>query len=110
MLDGKDPTTYSLLTNLWVVGLATWGGFVSFITKVRAGKAKPFNIIELVGELTTAAFVGVVTFYLCEASGVQPLWTAVCVSITGHMGTRAVYMFEEALLKRFNLKQPTKGE
>ena len=26
----KDPSTYGLITYLWVTGLAAWGGLVSF--------------------------------------------------------------------------------
>lgn len=90
----KDPTHYSWLTYLWVFGLSAWGGAVSFFRKVKMGQTHKFNLIELIGELFTSAFAGVITFYLCESSGFSPLWTAVMVGVSGHMGTRAIYFLE----------------
>jgi len=72
----KDPTTYTLMTYGWVVLLATWGGIVSFIRKIKAGESRPNNIMEFVGEIVTSGFAGVITFYLCEASSMSPLLTA----------------------------------
>lgn len=93
MID-KDPSTYSWLTYLWVTGLGAWGGLVSFYRKLRAGKARPFNVVELVGEITTSAFAGLITFWLCEAAEIQPLVTAALVGVTGHMGSRAIFLIE----------------
>lgn len=96
----KDPTTYSLATYAWVTILSVLGGFVSFAGKVREGRARPFNIVELVGELVTSFFVGVLTFYLCEAAGISQLITAGVVGISGHMGTRALFLLERMAEKR----------
>lgn len=93
MID-KDPSTYGWLTYFWVTGLGAWGGLVSFYRKLRAGKARPFNVVELIGELTTSAFAGLITFWLCEAAEIQPLVTAAFVGITGHMGSRAIFLIE----------------
>lgn len=90
----KDPSNYSALTYLWVFGLSAWGGIVSFLRKVRNGDAHKFSFVELVGEIFTSAFAGVITFYLCEAAAFAPLWTAVLVGVSGHMGTRAIFHLE----------------
>ena len=45
----KDPANYSLLTYLWVIAIASWGGVVSFHRKMRAGHARAFNIVEFIG-------------------------------------------------------------
>jgi hypothetical protein len=97
----KDPTTYSYITYAWVLGLACWGGTVNFITKIKTGTTRPFNITEFLGEIVTSAFSGVVTFYLCELSLTPPLMTAVFVAISGHMGTRLIFKLEQYLEKRF---------
>lgn len=97
----KDPTSYSLLTYAWVSGLAAIGGFVSFVQKVKLGYARAFNMIEFIGELVTSAFAGVITFWLCEASNVNPLATAALVGVTGHMGSRALYLLEQIVGKHF---------
>ena len=90
----KDPSTYGLITYLWVTGLAAWGGLVSFYRKVKSGETRAFNVAELIGEIATSAFTGLITFWLCEAAQLDPLVTAALVGISGHMGSRALYQFE----------------
>lgn len=97
----KDPTSYSFLTYGWVFGLAILGGVVSFMRKLQDGHARAFNIIEFVGEIVTSAFAGVLTFWLCEHSQLSPLVTAALVGVSGHMGSRAIFMAEGWLTKQF---------
>jgi hypothetical protein len=105
----KDPTNYTLITYGWVTLLSAWGGVVSFLSKLRAGKAsRRFNLLEFIGEVTTSAFSGLLTFWGCEAAGFEPLWTAVLVGISGHMGARALYQIE--LIVQRKLGVPTSGE
>lgn len=104
-MDPKDPTSYSLITYMWVGGLSIAGGLVSYFRKVQLGVRTSFRIIEFFGELITAGFTGLITFWLCESSGISPLLTAVFVGISGHMGSRALYIFErmlESKLKGFS--------
>ena len=100
MID-KDPTSYSLLTYLWVFGLSSLGGFISFINKLKKGHARAFNVAEFMGEIATSAFAGVITFWLCENANISPLVTAALVGVSGHMGSRAILLFEEWLAKKF---------
>ena len=100
-MDSKDPTTYSVLTYLWVVALAAWGGVVNYTRKVRAGEAPRFSAMELVGEIFTAGFVGLLTFLLCEAAALNKLVSAALVGIAGHMGSRAIFMMERWAQRRF---------
>lgn len=95
----KDPTTYSLLTYAWVFLLSGWGGFVSFMRKVKSGQARAWNFVELVGELATSSLAGLLTFYLAENAGFSPLLTAALVGISGHMGSRALFMLEKRIEK-----------
>ncbi|PFW62370.1 hypothetical protein COL27_30425, partial [Bacillus sp. AFS075960] len=96
-----DPTSYGLITYAWVVALSAWGGTVRFIRKVKAGEMSLKQAVKsLVGEVLTSAFAGVLTFYLAEAAGVSPLWTAVLVGIAGHMGGRSLEHIE-AVFKRW---------
>ncbi len=89
----KDPLSYPLITYAWVFLLSILGGMVSFNTKIRSGHARPFNFMELIGEIMTSAFVGVITFWLCEAAGVSALISAAMVGISGHMGSRAIFFW-----------------
>lgn len=91
----KDPTTYPALTYLWVVALSAWGGAVRFLRKIRAGEMSLAHAFRsLIGEAVTSAFAGVMTFYLCEASGITGMWTAVMVGVAGHMGGRSLEAME----------------
>lgn len=97
----KDPASYSLLTYGWVFALAMLGGVVNFMRKLQKGHVRAFNVVEFVGELVTAAFSGVLTFWLCEHAQLSPLVTAALVGISGHMGSRALFMMEDWLKARF---------
>lgn len=99
-VDSKDPTSYSLITYIWVTGLSIGGGLVSYMHKLQLGDRRPFSVIEFIGELVTAGFTGLITFWLCESTGISPLLTAVFVGISGHMGSRALYIIEKMLEAR----------
>lgn len=90
----KSPETFGLLTYAWVIGLSALGGVVAFARKVKEGHARAWNFAELLGEIATSAFAGVITFYLCEWSGFHPLASAAFVGIAGHMGSRALFQLE----------------
>ena len=69
--------------------------------KVKSREARPFNVPEFLGEVLTSGFTGVITFYLCEWAGLHQLLTAALVGISGHMGSRALMLFEKWAEKRF---------
>jgi len=98
----KDPTTYAWITYFWVFFLSGWGGVVSFFKKVKDGTARACNFTELLGEICTASFAGIITFYFCEAGGFNPLLTAAFTGISGHMGSRAIFALERTFESRFN--------
>ncbi len=97
----KDPSSYSLLTYLWVFALAMMGGVVNFFRKIKSGQSSMFNLIEFIGEVVTSAFAGVITFWICEHADIAPLVTAALVGISGHAGSRAIYFIEDVLRARF---------
>jgi len=101
----KDPTSYSILTYGWVLLLSLWGGATNYISKVRAGECGRLNLTELIGDLVTSGFSGVLTFYLCEGAQLQPLMTAALVGISGHMGSRAIYKAERLLTRWVGAKE-----
>lgn len=97
----RTPFSYSFLTYLWVLMLSGVGGLISFLRKIDSGNSRPFNLVEFVGEMTTSAFVGLLTFWLCEWAKVDPMLSAVFIAITGHMGSRALFAFEKFLERWF---------
>jgi hypothetical protein len=90
---------------LWVTLISLLGGVASFFGKVRRGEARPWNVVELVGELTTAALAGMVTYWLARWAQLDPWATAAAVGISGHMGSRALFLFERWLSRRFHLEE-----
>lgn len=97
------PASFSPLTYAWVVGLAIWGGVVSYIQRVRAGHISKFSITEAVGEIVTSGFVGVMTFWLCQSFSLNQLMTAAFVGVSGHMGARGIRLLEGVLERRFGI-------
>jgi len=97
----KSPETYSFITYGWVFALAILGGVVSFMRKLQLGHTRVFNLVEFIGEIVTSAFAGVLTFWMCEHANISPLMTAAFVGVSGHMGSRALFMAEGWLTKQF---------
>ena len=97
----NSPASYSWMTYAWVVGLSAWGGIASFCHKLKSGHARPFNFAELFGELVISGFAGLLMFYLCEAAHVTGVVSAVFVGISGHMGSRAIFLIENWAMKKW---------
>ncbi len=101
MTPPDSPENISLITYGWVFIMSILGGVTAFHQKVKAGAARAWNFTELIGELCTSAFSGVLAFYICTWSGFAPLLTAAIVGISGHMGSRAIFMIEKEVERRF---------
>ncbi len=78
----------------WMIGLSFWGGVASYVRKIKEGHIR-FSFAELVGELFISGFVGVLTFLLCQSAQFNSLLTAAMVGISGHMGSRAIFIIEK---------------
>lgn len=98
----KDPTTYSLLTYAWVIALSVLGGVANFAAKIANDHTQIFRITEFLGEIVVSGFAGLITFWLCEAAGINPLVTAAMVGISGHMGSRAIFRLEKWMEKKID--------
>ncbi len=102
----KDPSSYSVITYLWVLIISMWGGVVRIVLDLRRGtKSVKQAFLFFIGEMSVSGFAGVLTFFLFESFGVQPLYTAVMTGIAGYMGGRAVSGFE-AIYKAARTGQP----
>ena len=101
----KDPTNYSWITYFWVILLSIWGGIAHNIQKLRKGVIARFSLSELVGDIVISGFVGVLTFWLCEAAQIDRLWTAFIIGVTSHMGTRGLMAFEELVARKFSIRE-----
>lgn len=103
----KDPSSYPLLTYAWILLLASWGGIVNYIRKVKSNQVERFSIMELIGEIVVSAFAGVMTFWLCELSAFPPLLTAAFVGVSGHMGGRGIALIENILKRKAGVRGDT---
>jgi hypothetical protein len=98
----KDPLGYPLKTYGFMLFIAVLGGVVSYYAKVRSGEIPAASVMHLIGEITTSAFAGLVTFWVCEYLNVPQILTAPLVGVSGHLGAKAISMMEEAAKKRFD--------
>lgn len=105
---GERMNGYGVATWLWVTAISLAGGLSSFFAKVKRGDARPFNLVELIGELFMSGTVGWITFLLCDGYGMDPALSGAVIGITSHMGSRALYRAEKLLAawveKRFGVR------
>ena len=89
----RDPILFGTITYLWVLAISMFGGLASFIIKLNQSTEKqPLGIlfIKLIGELLVAGFAGMATFFLCQAWGLDGMYTAFAVAVSGHLGAKAI--------------------
>ena len=91
---------YSTLTMAWVFTLSVFGGVASYVRKINGGIIKRFSIVELVGELVISGFSGIMAFLICDSFGVDAKLTAAIVGISGHMGSRTIFIIEHYANKK----------
>lgn len=83
---------------LMALALSCVGGLVSYLNRIdKSGIA--FSFFRLSIEIITSGFVGIISFMLCDYAGLEWSATAAIVAISGHMGTRALFLIENAAVK-----------
>lgn len=103
----KEPGNYSLITYIWMLLIACWGGAANYISRIKSGNEPSFRFLTLLGELCISGFSGLLTFYLCVHYQIEPLITAVFVGVSGHAGGKTVQVLENVLnrqLQGINIK------
>ena len=96
------PFDLALLgTYVWVTAIAALGGVASFHRRVKSGQARWINVTELIGELVTSSVAGLLTYWMCRSADVNEWLAAAFIGIAGHMGSRALFMFEKFLDAKF---------
>ena len=95
----KDPTNWTHATWALSIIMASAGGVVSWYGKVKAGHTKAGNIIDLVLDVFTSAFVGTAVFMAMDAIGHPIGLCAAAGGVGGHMGTRLLFILEKSLIE-----------
>lgn len=77
--------------------LSCFGGIVNYLNRIdKSGAA--FSLIRLLIEIITSAFVGIISFMLCDYANLEWSITAAIVAVSGHMGTRALFLIENTTI------------
>ena len=100
----RSPLSYSLREYGLILAIAMLGGFVRWYNAVRRGESAAYDLRTLVGELFTSAFLGILTFWACEAFNVQPLVTAAMAGMAVHAGVSGLLWAERVLKRLFERK------
>lgn len=95
----KDPLSYPLSQYGLIIGISTVGGIVNWYARLRKGDLQTGGVSGFIGELTTSAFAGVLTFWLCEYFSLSPLLGAAAAGLAGHAGGRGI-IWMEAISRR----------
>ena len=98
-MDGLIKLVTDNLVYGWFLAMAFWGGTANYISR-RARDKTPFSIVELVGEWSVSGFSGLITAYICTDMGLSFAMTSAAAGIGGHMGGRAIYLFEQLFIRR----------
>ena len=96
----KDPTIWTRATWELAMLMSFAGGFLNWWAKVRAGHARAFNVVELVGEMVVSGVVGLGAFMAADGIGQDASICAVAAGIGGHMGTRLLFLVEQWVEKK----------
>lgn len=108
--DGKDVTTYTLRQWGVCLGMAVLGGVANWLGQVRRGEVPISSVSTLVGEVFIAAFAGLLAFFICDWMNFPQPLTAAMTGICGHMGGRAVAMFERWAEAKFGSLNTTPSD
>lgn len=95
----KDPLNYPLKQYGLMLFIAILGGSVNWYLRARRGEALTLGISGLIGEIATASFAGLLTFWLCEYFNLGALLTPCLVGMAGHAGGRGI-VWAEAITRR----------
>lgn len=86
-----------MVTWVWVAFFSAWGGAVAYLQKIKRGHVQRVSLLELIGELFTAAFAGTMTYLAGAAMGVPEIMLAPMIGVAGHMGSKLILIAEGML-------------
>lgn len=99
-MDGKDPATWAWTTWAMASLMALAGGAVNWWARMRLQHTKEFKLLEFLGEIFTAWFIGMGTIMILLSYEFPPGMAYGMGGVTGHMGLRLLFLVERAAEKR----------
>lgn len=97
----NDFEPFTELKHAWVfLVFALWGGLAHHVSKVRQSHIT-FSVAELFGDLCISGFSGMLAYALARHLAFGDWETAAVVGISGHMGSRTVFILERWLRNKF---------
>lgn len=104
ILEIDDPFGYKVVVYLWVIVVGLLGGISGYVRKLKNNYSR-FSVAEVIGECVISVTVAIFTFWLCEwAHIIGPLQAAI-IGISSHMGSRAMFQFENKLISSLKLSK-----
>lgn len=102
-LPEKTPLDYTVFQYILVMILGAIGGLVARLqTLIGAGiHCWKCALGRLAVDSVTSGFCGLLAFWACESINMKPLLTAVMIGITGHMGSRAIFLIEKIIVSKW---------
>jgi hypothetical protein len=95
---------------LSTVFLSSWGGAVHYLQNMK-DHGTSFSWKSLFLDIFISAFVGYLTYLLCQVAGIEGVKSYLAVAVSGHMGPRALASFEVIRDRWLNLApDKTKGD
>lgn len=73
------------------------GGLANYASRVKSGQTRGWSLHELAGDMLISGFVGTVALLLCRESGLSDYITGATVGMSGHLGSRALFIAERVI-------------
>ena len=83
---------------------------MNYLSRIKQGLVERFSFAELVGEWFISGFAGLLTYYVCAEMEFSWHMTAFFTGISGHLGGRALFLFEVYFKSRFPAAFTTPSE
>ncbi len=101
----KTPLDYPAFHYAMILMLGALGGLVNRLQKL-AGVTNPPPLkvvaVRILADMITSGFCGLLAFWICEHFMIPPLLTAAVIGISGHMGSRVLFLAEKILSNKLN--------
>lgn len=91
----RAPLSVPLAEYGLMLGMSILGALISWIRKVRKGEIPTWSLGYLIGEMTMSAFMGLLTFWVCEWRGLPQAVTASLCGVAGLASAKLLTLAEQ---------------